>query len=152
MSEENAESEGFELISSVLQLNTLAFLPQSHCLLPPGIELADDKEENELQPVMRTPTDSNINTVHQRTPTTFWESSKSKQTLLPLGNESTLMTIDNQIETLKKATNSSSLGYITMILNSHLVNVEDNISQHQIWALQQKCQYIALALQIAREI
>ena len=130
------------------ELDSLSSLPQSP-LVPELEEELEADEETELRLITRTPTHNNINVEQQRTSTTYWDSSEAKQLFCPFGNESTLNGINNQIEALKTANNSSS-GYITMILNH--VNVrDDDISQHQVWAIQQKCQYIALALQLARE-
>lgn len=81
----------------------------------------------------------------------YFDSPEAKKLFNPFENEfSTLTAIDNQIEILKQANHSSS-GYIALLIINCDMNLEDNVSHHQKWALQQKCQYIALALQLAKE-
>ena len=70
-------------------------------------------------------------------------------------DESTLIGIDTQIEILKNA-NASSTGYMGVIITSagtmQAPNDNDMIlTEHQVWALQQRCQYLAMALQLAKE-
>jgi hypothetical protein len=72
-------------------------------------------------------------------------------------DESTLIGIDAQIEILKNA-NASSTGYMGVVVTSSAVGTmpapNDNdmiLTEHQVWALRQQCQYIAMTLQLAKE-
>ena len=69
----------------------------------------------------------------QKTTTkTYWESPEAKKLFNPLPNESTLNAIDNQIEILRQANNSSS-GYLQLIQNLNHINQEDDITHHHKW-------------------
>ena len=81
---------------------------------------------------------------------TYWDSPEAKLLFRPLASESTaLVAIDNQIKALRDV-NKSSNAFLTIARNLDEVN-EDDVTEHQKWVIQQKAQYLALALHLARE-
>ena len=81
---------------------------------------------------------------------TYWDSPEAKLLFRPLASESTaLVAIGNQIKALRYV-NKSSNAFLTVAGNLDEVN-EDDVTEHQKWVIQQKAQYLALALHLARE-
>ncbi|KAI2497528.1 hypothetical protein MHU86_16982 [Fragilaria crotonensis] len=81
---------------------------------------------------------------------TYWDSPEAKLLFRPLASESTALdAIDNQIKALRDV-NKSSNAFLTVAGNLDELN-EDDVTEHQKWVIQQKAQYLALALHLARE-
>jgi hypothetical protein len=75
---------------------------------------------------------------------------EAKLLFRPLVSQSTaLVAIDNQIKALLDV-NISSNAFLTVAGNLDELN-KDDITEHQKWVIQQKAQYLALALHLARE-
>ena len=82
---------------------------------------------------------------------TYWDSPEAKLLFRPLASESTVLAaIDNQIKALRHV-NKSSNAFLSVAVNLDDELNEDDVTEHQKWAEQQKAQYLALALQLARE-
>jgi hypothetical protein len=81
---------------------------------------------------------------------TYWDSPEAKLLFRPLASASTaLVAIDNQIKALRNV-NKSSNAFLTVAGNLDKLN-EDDVTEHQKWVIQQKAQYLALALHLVRD-
>jgi hypothetical protein len=75
---------------------------------------------------------------------------EAKLLFRPLVSEWTsIVAVDNQIKALLDV-NKSSNAFLTVAGNLDELN-EDDITEHQKWVVQQKAQYLAVALHLARE-
>ena len=81
----------------------------------------------------------------------YWLSPEAKKLFAPKSNESVLEGIDAQIRILKKA-NETHLSYLDIIDNPQQDTLdEDSLTTYQVWALQQRCLVLCLALKLAKE-
>ena len=89
--------------------------------------------------------------IHHRSQHSYWDSPEAKKLFRPLASESTVVAaIDNQINILRLV-NKSANACIDIIAGSAEERNEDDITQHQKWVVQQKAQYLALSLHLAKE-
>jgi len=79
----------------------------------------------------------------------YWQSPEVKKLFNLKQGETVLEALNNQIKKLQ-STNKSSSAYLNVIQNVEEVNEED-ITQYQKWRIQQKAQYLALVLNLAKE-
>jgi hypothetical protein len=82
---------------------------------------------------------------------TYWDSPKARKLVRPLAlsEPTVLAAIDNKIKAIRHV-NKSSNTHKDINGNFEELN-EDDISEHQKWVIQQKRQYLALSLQLAKE-
>ncbi len=82
---------------------------------------------------------------------TYWDSPEAKLLFLPLlASELTVLAAtDNKIKALCHVNKSLNV-FLTVAGNFDELN-KDDITEHKKWIIQQKAQYLALALQLARE-
>ena len=83
---------------------------------------------------------------------TYWDSPEAKLLFRPaLVSESTaLVPIDIQIKALLNVNKRSNAFLTTVARNLDELN-EDDMTEHKKWVMQQKAQYLALALHLAKE-
>jgi hypothetical protein len=82
-------------------------------------------------------------------PISFWMSPEAIILFKPVGDETVLKALDNQIQLLSEV-NQSHYGYPESIDNIKDYNMS-HASTYQIWKLSQKCTYLSLALTLAKE-
>ena len=124
--------------ASFSQVEDLGLLSNVH------IQLLDSSFESSYSLPLSVPSNKKNDIQKQTTTTTtYWVSppEAKKKLFNPLPNDSTMTAIDNEIETIRQANNSSS-GYLLLIQNLNHINQEDEITHHHKWNIQQKCQYI----------
>jgi hypothetical protein len=82
---------------------------------------------------------------------TYWESPEARKLFVPKGDETVLESIEAQIAILRGA-NEMHLSYLDVIDNP-LQDIldEDSLTSYQVWALQQLCLVLCVALKIAKE-
>jgi hypothetical protein len=81
----------------------------------------------------------------------YWLSTEAKILFAPKGNETVLEGIDAQIKILIDA-NGMHMSYLNVIDNPHDAALdEDSLSCYQVWAIQQRCAMLSLALKVAKE-
>jgi hypothetical protein len=82
---------------------------------------------------------------------TYWDSPKARKLVRPLASSepTVLAASDNQIKALRQVSKSSNT-HKDITGNFEELN-EDDIPEHQEWVTQQKAQYLALSLQLAKE-
>ena len=81
----------------------------------------------------------------------YWHSPEARKLFAPTGQETVLEAIDNQINALKKA-NDTHLSYLDIIdVPAGETLDEDSLTSYQVWAIQQRCIVLCLALKIAKE-
>jgi hypothetical protein len=89
--------------------------------------------------------------LHRCRSETYWDSPEAKKLFRPQASEPTVVAaIDNQINALRHV-NKSANTWVDIIAGNVEKRNEDDITQHQIWVVQQKAQYLALYLQLAKE-
>ena len=81
--------------------------------------------------------------------TNYWVSTEAIKLFKPKGEEGVLNAIDNQIEVLEQALASDS-GYIEIIGNIKELNLNE-IPTYQVFLLRQKCMYLTMSLNLAKE-
>ncbi|KAI2493650.1 hypothetical protein MHU86_20903 [Fragilaria crotonensis] len=117
-----------------------------------GGEEASECMTNEVATMIGSSEDTASSLASPRRPflETYWDSPEAKLLFRPLASESTALdAIDNQIKALRDV-NKSSNAFLTVAGNLDELN-EDDVTEHQKWVIQQKAQYLALALHLARE-
>ena len=81
----------------------------------------------------------------------YWHSPEARKLFAPTEQETVLEAIDNQINALKKA-NDTHLSYLDIIdVPAGETLDEDSLTSYQVWAIQQHCIVLCLALKIAKE-
>jgi hypothetical protein len=81
----------------------------------------------------------------------YWLSPEAKKLFAPKENETMLEGIDNQLSILKKV-NETHMSYLDIIdVQQDEMLDEDSLTSYQVWALQQHCVVLCLALKIAKE-
>ncbi len=83
---------------------------------------------------------------------TYWDSPEARKLFRPLTSSepTVLAAIDNQIKALRHV-NKSLNTCVDITGNLEELNEQDDISEHQKRVIQQKAQYLALLLQLAKE-
>ena len=82
-------------------------------------------------------------------PISFWVSPEAIILFKPVGAETVLEALDNQIQLLSEV-NKSHYGYTELIDNIKDFNMS-HMNTYKIWKLCQKCTYLSLALALAKE-
>jgi hypothetical protein len=81
----------------------------------------------------------------------YWLSPEVKKLFAPKENKMVLEGIDNQSSNLKKV-NETHMSYLDIVdVQQDGMLDEDSLTSYQVWALQQRCVVLCLALKRAKE-
>jgi hypothetical protein len=81
----------------------------------------------------------------------YWLSTEARKPFAPKGSETVLEGIDAQIKILKEA-KETHMSYQNALDNQQGQTLdEDSLTSYQVWAIQQRCAMICLALTVAKE-